>query len=199
MIVARVVGVASLIAVSGCVAAPPAPASAAVTVPAAQATRVVPLRNAGFESAPRASERCPESWGCTMHSDPDSFVFRVEVVKPAEGRQALCIERVRNEPWALATQAVHDMATLRGRKARFSMAVRIDVAEGTGFGPWIVVHGPLGNLAHEEKLLAKSTGWERVAVEFRIGATAQMLEVGATMQGGGRGCFDDARLEILPE
>ena len=192
MIVPRLLGAGCLLAMSACVAAPTAPQAAK-----GKSTVSVALRNAGFENAARTGERCPEFWGCTMHSDPDSFVFRLDALKPAEGKQALCIERVRREPWALATQAVYDMATLRGRKARFSMAVRIERAEGAGLGPWIVVHGPAGNLAHEEKLVAKTAGWERVAVEFQVAPTAQMVEVGATLQGGGRACLDDARLEIL--
>ena len=177
-----------------------APTTRPVAAPAAKSevrneTRTVALKNAGFEAAPRKSERCPEAWGCTMHSNPDSFVFRVETPEGAQGSQALCFERVADEPWALATQGV-PAAALRGASLRFSIAMRIDRAEGAGAGPWAVVHGPTGNLAHEERLLKATHGWERVTIDFTVGAMAQMVEVGATLQGGGRVCIDEARLEV---
>lgn len=159
--------------------------------------REVPLRNAGFENAARSGERCPEHWGCTMHADPDSFRFSLERAAPAEGRQSLCIERVTHEPWSLATQAL-DAAALRGAKLRFSLAVRVDRAAGPGGGPFLIVHGPTGNLAHEERLFARTDGWQRVAVDFTVASQAQMVEVGATLQGDGRVCVDDARLEFIP-
>ena len=177
-----------------------APSRAPGAVPAAKAEarkegRPVALKNAGFENPPRPLDRCPEGWHCTMHSDPDSFVFRIESPEGAAGKQALCVERVTREPWALVTQAL-PAAALKGEKLRFSIALRVDRAEGDGAGAWAVVHGPTGNLAHEERLLKATRGWERVTVEFPVAAAAQMVEVGATLQGGGRICLDDARLEV---
>lgn len=159
------------------------------------AARAIPLKNAGFENAPRSGERCPEHWSCTMHSNPDSFRFSLDRAAPGEGRQSLCIERVANEPWSLATQAI-DATALRGARLRFSLAVRIDRAEGPGGGPFLIVHGPTGNLAHEERLVASTAGWQRIALEFAVAPMAQMVEVGATLQGDGRVCVDDARLEF---
>lgn len=159
--------------------------------------RVVPLKNAGFENAPRSGERCPEHWGCTMHSNPDSYRFSLERAAPAEGKQSLCIERVASEPWSLATQAI-DVTALRGAKLRFSLAVRVERAAGAGGGPFLLLHGPAGNLAHEERLLKKTDGWQRIALDFTVTPSAQMVEVGATLQGDGRVCVDDARLELSP-
>jgi hypothetical protein len=155
----------------------------------------VALKNPGFENAARKSERCPEGWECTMHSNPDSFVFKVESPEGAAGKQALCVERVLPEPWSLVTQSVQG-AALRGARLRFSVALRVERADGAGAGPWAVVHGPSGNLVHEERLLKATQGWERVAVDFPVGTMAQTVEVGATLQGGGRICIDDARLEV---
>jgi hypothetical protein len=132
-----------------------------------------------------------------MHADPDSFRFSLDRAGPAEGRQSLCVERVTHEPWSLVTQAVR-AAALRGARLRFSIAVRVERAEGPGAGPFLVVHGPSGNLAHEQRLLTRTDGWQRVAVDFTVASTAQMVEVGATLQGGGRACVDDARLEFSP-
>lgn len=158
----------------------------------------VPLKNAGFENAPRAGERCAEHWSCTMHADPDSFRFQVVASGATEGRQMLCVERVTPEPWALVTQGLHD-TSLRGKRLRYSAAVRLEGVEGQGAGPWALVHGPMGNLAHVERLEKGDAGWRRLAVEFPVGATAQVVEVGLTLSGGGRACIDDARLEIVPE
>ena len=184
---------------AGCMAAAPAqkPRGELARSGPLEVPRLVPLKNAGFENAPRSGERCPEHWGCTMHADPDSFRFSLDRAAPAEGKQGLCIERVTNEPWSLATQAL-DAAALRGAKLRFSMAVRVDRAEGPGGGPFLIVHGPTGNLGHEERLLARTEGWQRVALDFTVAASAQMIEVGATLQGDGRVCVDDARLEFIP-
>lgn len=184
---------------SACVAAVPAhkPRGEPARSGPLEVPRVVALKNAGFENAPRTGERCPEHWGCTMHSNPDSFRFSLDGAAPAEGKQSLCIERVANEPWSLATQAV-DAAALRGAKLRFSIAVRVDRAAGPGAGPFVVVHGPGGNLAHEERLVARTEGWQRLAVDFTVAPAAQMVEVGATLQGDGRVCVDDARLEFSP-
>lgn len=162
-----------------------------------EVARAVPLKNAGFENASRRGERCAEHWNCTMHADPDSFRFSLDRAAPAEGRQSLCIERVTDEPWSLATQAM-DAVALRGAKLRFSIAVRVDRAEGPGAGPFLIVHGPTGNLAHEERLLTRTDGWQRVGLDFTVAPTAQMVEVGATLQGDGRVCVDDARLEFIP-
>lgn len=174
-------------------AAPQAPAAAKAE--GKKELRLIALRNPGFENAPRKLERCPEGWECTMHSNPESFVFKVETAEGAQGRQALCVERVLPEPWALVTQSIPG-AVHRGAALRFSLALRIDRAEGEGAGPWAVVHGPFGNLAHEERVVKATGGWQRVAVDFSVGATAQTVEVGATLLGGGRICIDDARLEV---
>lgn len=182
-------------AMSACAADAPAPSPAPAKAEAKKELRIVALKNPGFENAPRKLERCPEGWECTMHSNPESFVFRVEAAEGAQGKQALCVERVLPEPWALVTQSI-PAAAQRGATLRFSLSLRIERAEGEGAGPWAVVHGPFGNLAHEERLLKSTAGWQRVAVDFPVGAAAQTVEVGATMQGGGRVCIDEARLEV---
>lgn len=184
---------------AACMAAAPAQKPRGEPAPSGplEVPRVVPLKNAGFENAPRSGERCPEHWGCTMHADPDSFRFSLDRAAPAEGKQSLCIERVTNEPWSLVTQEVQ-AATLRGAKLRFSLAVRIDRAAGPGGGPFLIVHGPTGNLAHEERLLIRTDGWQRIAVDFSVPSAAQTIEIGATLQGDGRVCVDDARFEFSP-
>jgi hypothetical protein len=173
---------------AACVATP----QEAPVQPAAAAG--IPLRNAGFENASTAGERCPEGWSCTMHANPDSFRFVLDPSAPAEGRRSLCIERVTNEPWAVASQSVPATA-LRGRRVRFSIAVRGEGMTGPGGGPWLLLNGPAGMLAHEERIAIRGAAWERQSIEFTVPPQAVALELGATLQGPGRMCIDDARLE----
>ena len=154
----------------------------------------IALRNPGFEAPPRQGERCPEAWACSMHANPDSFRFVLDAASPAQGSGSACIERVTREPWAVISQSV-PAEPWRGRRLRFSIAVRGERLEGPGGGPWVLVNGPMGMLLHEERIAIAGGAWERRAIEFQVPAQAQALEVGATLQGGGRICIDDARLE----
>ena len=176
----------ALLALAGCAAPPPAPE--------AKAPGSIRLRNAGFEAPPRPSERCPAEWSCTMHADPNSFRFALDAGSPAEGSRSLCIERVTAEPWAVISQSVQAQP-LRGRKLRFSIAMRGANLAGPGAGPWVHVNGTWGMLLHEERVAILGPRWERRAIEFTVPADAQALDVGATLLGAGRVCVDDARLE----
>lgn len=163
--------------------------------PAAANPRIVALPNADFEADFPAGSRCPARWACKSHADPDSHRFFLDEAAPAAGRRSLCIERVTKEPWALATLATSDPA-LRGARVRFSIQVRVEGA-AQGGGAWVLVHGPSGNLHHDQRLVQGKRDWERLALEFTVPANAQIVEVGATLEGPGRMCLDDARLEIL--
>jgi hypothetical protein len=174
-------------AVAGCAA--PAPEATASRV------RSVALPNADLEAEPAADARCPPRWGCKSHADPNSHRFYLDESAPAGGKRSLCIERVTAEPWALATVVSSD-AALRGARVRFSIDVRVDASQGAG-GPWILVHGPFGNLHHDQRVAGGSHGWRREVIEFTVAPNALMVEVGATLEGAGRVCLDNARLEIL--
>jgi len=167
-----------------------APAAERAAAPA----EPIPLRNAGFEAPARPGERCPVEWGCTMHADPDSFRFTLDSAQPAEGKQSLCIERVTPEPWAIAAQSVQ-ARPLRGRKLRFSIAIRGERLSGAGAGPWVLVNGAQGLLMNEERPERVGGQWQRRSIEFVMPAQAEFLEVGATLLGAGRACIDDVRLE----
>ena len=189
---------------AGCAASPPARGGPAVadfgtteesTPPAGRAASrfAMPISNPW-----QAGARCADRWNCTMHADPTSFRYELDAAAAAAGRQALCIERVKPEPWALITQAV-DHEPLRGTRLRLSAAVRTPGIDGRGAGPWVLVQGAQGPIGHFEKLVTKTAGWERVAVEFTVAPTAMVVEIGATLEGGGRACLDDFRLEVLQE
>ena len=158
---------------------------------------VIELRNAGFEAAPRPQERCALHWGCTSHNKVDAFRFRLDGINPSKGVRALCIERLHEETWALATQGV-DATRFRGRRMSFSVDVRAEVEDGRGAGPWVRLHGvPANQGGHFERLATRTDGWRRMAVEFTVPAAATQIEVGLLLEGGHRGCIDEARLELL--
>ena len=160
------------------------------------AARPVAIANAGFENAARPGERCPERWDCTMHADPDSFLFVLSASQPGGGRQSLCIERVKQEPWALATQASFD-PSLNGKRLRLTIAVRVEGPPGTRAGPWLYVHGRQGQRLHEERVLPPSEGWQRISVEIDVPNETRAVEFGAILYDGGRACVDDVRLEVV--
>ncbi len=176
--------------------APLLAACAAAPAPAPSAPgRGIALRNPGFESE-RVRERCPWGWDCTAHADPGAYRFRLDDRAPGAGKRSLCIERVKGEPWGSITQGRFD-GSLAGKRVRFSILARVEGA-GEGAGPMAVVHDGSGRLlAHGEKKVRATQGWERLALELAVPAGAVVLEVGAVLEGPGRLCMDDARLEVL--
>jgi hypothetical protein len=150
------------------------------------------VRNPGFEADMAPGRRCAPAWDCTMHNNPEAFRFWLQESGAAAGRRSFCVERVADEPWALVTQGFHTPA-LRGQRLRLSMAVRVEAANGDGAGPWILAQGRPP--ASARKLVRGTRGWERVAIELSVPADATVVEVGATVEGPGKACFDDVRLE----
>ena len=171
----------------------PAPAAPAARA-AATAPPMLEVRNAGFEADMARDKRCAPAWDCTMHNNPQSFRFSLQEGGAAAGRRAFCVERVADEPWALVTQAFQTPA-LRGQRLRLSMAVRVEGASGDGAGPWILAQGRPP--ASARKLVRGTRDWERVEIEFSVPADASVVEVGATVEGPGKACFDDVRVERL--
>ena len=163
----------------------------------APALGTLALRNAGFEAPPRSPNYCADRWDCSVHADPSSFTFTVVSAQAAEGAQAMCVERVGREPWATISQGIHDTGT-RGMTLRLSLSMRLDGVTGEGAGPWVVLQGPGGRtLKHDQKLRKSTQGWERATLEFEVPPTTEILEVGMTLEGPGRACIDDVRLEIV--
>jgi hypothetical protein len=155
-----------------------------------------PLANPGFEEGP-AQRQCPEGWNCLMHADPTSFRFLLDESQPAGGRRSLCIEPVRHEPWAKASQWVID-PRVRGRRVRLSLAVRTEHVAGDGAGALIVLHGDSGQvLGTERRLVSGDNGWRRVSAELVVPPATHDIELGAVLEGSGRACFDDVRLEVI--
>lgn len=194
----RRAGAVVALVLAGCAASAP-PSTSTAPQPAVRATPSAPapiaLRNAGFEEPPRVGERCAPGWSCTAHAHPEAFRFDLGS-DAAEGARALCVERVHPEPWAIVSQNLDALPAWHGRTLRFSVSVRSAGVDGPGAGPWALVHGVHGQLLkHEQKLVARTAGWERHAIEVPVAAGAARLEVGVVIEGGGRVCLDGAHLE----
>lgn len=191
----RLAGAAVAGLLTACAATPPAPpASAVVRSPAATAAAqpAVALRNAGFEEIDPARP-CPLGWDCVMHADPQSYRFYTEQSTARAAGKSVCMERVTHEPWALLRQLVrHEQ--LRGATLRLSMWMRVEGASGPGAGPWVLVEGP--RMVNESALVSGTSPWSPAVLDFTIPADATALVIGATLEGPGKACFDDVRLEI---
>jgi hypothetical protein len=180
-------------------ASPPRTASQplAATEPAAREWAPVALANPGFEDESDAGRSCPVGWDCTMHAGGDSFRFFLDEAAPAQDKRSLCIEPIKQEPWAVASQAQFDMAQMRGVRVRFSAAVRLEAVTGNGAGPFVSAQGASGAVASRaNRLLQGTQRWQRVEVEMDVPPGATLIEFGVSLEGRGRVCFDDARLEI---
>jgi hypothetical protein len=172
------------------------------------ATAPTPLAvlNAGFEADPYHDSNCTADWGCVMHADPRSFRFFIDEKQPASGKRALCIEPITQQPYGKAVQSRHDPAVWGGKLVRVSMLVRLENVTGTGAGVMLAAHDSPGLIArprttyvrYSEKLLNGTAGWQRVETELVIPPETVLIEFGALLQGAGRACFDDVRLEFLP-
>jgi hypothetical protein len=78
---------------------------------------------------------------------------------------------------------------------RFSAAIRVEAVTGTGAGPYVMARG--ASLAHEQRLISGTQGWQRLAVEIDVPAAAPFIEIGVLLEGRGRVCLDDALFEVL--
>ena len=168
--------------------APPAPAAAA-------RAGAIELRNAGFEAEqPAGNTRCAPAWDCTVHGGPESYRFYLEEGAAATGKRSLCVERVGGEPWGLVTQAFQTSA-FRGQRLRLTLSVRLEGVTGDGAGPWMLSQG---GHAHAARLERGTSGWQRMTLELAVPRDSTMVVVGATLEGPGKACFDDVRLETVP-
>ena len=190
-------------AVRQCVAAVLAVAGAAGCASAGNATTVAArgsganlARNGDFEAAPAPARDCPSSWWCSMHSDTGSFRFSLDADAGSNGR-FLRVTRVKDEPWALATQIVSANVPV-GARVKMTVAVGGEGLEGAA-GPAIMLHGVGGRVIdHRQTLLARGPGWRRASAEIEMIPGVLQVEIGLLLEGGGTVGFDDVEVTVLP-
>ncbi len=158
----------------------------------------IALQNSGFEEPTRPGERCAVSWNCTMHNDPHSFRFFHDEGGGTSGARGYCIESVGREPWGRMSQVLgmDKVVPLRGAHMRLSVAMKLDgVTAGTA-GPLFIAQGGSGQLlGNAVNLQPASKGWQRLETEIDVPQGTFLLEMGVLLQGKGKVCFDDVRLE----
>jgi hypothetical protein len=170
-------------------------AACASTAPAPRDAVAFPLVNAGFEEAAPPGD-CPRGWGCVSHADPASFRFFEAPGAPQGGARSLCVEPVKREPWALIIQGRFDQA-LRGRRLRLSLDVKLDGVTGRGAGAVVTAHDGLGaRIGSKERLMTGTHDWQTLVVEFDVPAGTFAVDVGGMLDGRGRLCIDNARVEV---
>jgi hypothetical protein len=177
------------LALAACATAPSGPAP----------LRSIPLVNASFETPPVTAGTCAAGWYCGTHAGSTSHRYRMENANAVAGRAAFCMDRLERENWALLNQMV-PAETLRGARVRLSMSVRADApATAPGAGPFLLAEGVDSNaVMHEQKLVNRTRGWERMAVEAVVPDKAFRLKVGVLFDADGTVCVDDVRLDVLP-
>ena len=155
------------------------------------------MANASFETPPSGAGQCATGWYCGTHAGSTSHRYRMD--SGPVGRAAFCTDRLEKENWALLYQFV-PAESLRGARVRLSVAVRADAeATAPGAGPFLLAEGMDSNaVMHEQRLVNRTRGWERLAVEAVVPEKAWRLKVGALFDADGTACVDDVRLEVLP-
>jgi hypothetical protein len=170
-------------------------AACASPPPAPRVAVAFPLVNAGFEEAAPPGD-CPRGWGCVSHADPSSFRFFEAPGAPQGGARSLCVEPVKREPWALIIQGRFDEA-LRGRRLRLSLDVKLDGVTGHGAGAVVTAHDGFGaRIDSKQRLLTGTHDWQTLVVEFDVPAKTVAVDVGGMLDGRGRLCIDNARVEV---
>jgi hypothetical protein len=172
------------------------PESSTPVAEPSSALRDVALANPGFEDAWIRPD-CPPHWGCLVHSDPAAFRFFSDEAAPASGKASLCVEPKGHEPWGLASNVLLDHG-LGGHRLRFTLRVRVANVTGGGGGVFATVHDGFGHaVAHEQRLVTGTSSWQALSVEFEVPKDMHDVDVGALLEGRGRVCADDAKLEVL--
>jgi hypothetical protein len=164
-------------------------------------TRALPgvaLVNPSFEAPAVTQGGCPSGWYCSTHAGATSHRYRLDLAGAPDGRAAFCADRLEKENWALLNQYVPADA-LRGARVRLSMSMRVDAAAtAPGAGPFLLSEALDASAGlHEQKLVAKTAGWQRLAVEGIVPAKAWRLQVGVLFDADGPACVDDVRLEVV--
>ena len=172
------------------------PETAGPGAQASDALREVALANPGFEDAWIRPD-CAPHWDCIMHSDPHSFRYFNDEAAPASGKASLCIEPKGHEPWGMASNVVVD-STLAGHRLRFTLRVRVTDVAGAGGGLLVTVHDGFGRMvARELRLVTGTSSWQPLSIEFDVPKDMHDVDLSLYLQGAGRVCGDDAKLEVL--
>ncbi|HLX22121.1 MAG TPA: hypothetical protein VKR38_02145 [Usitatibacter sp.] len=192
-----IIAACAAIVVASCASQGPTAGAGAGWQPSPGSTAIA-LQNPGFEEPTRPGEICAVNWNCTMHNDPFSFRFFHDEGGGTSGARGYCIESVGREPWGRMSQVfgMEKAAPLRGAHVKLSVAMKLDAVTSGTAGPLLIAQGGSGQLlGNAVNLQPARNGWQRLETEMDVPAGTFLLEMGILLQGKGKVCFDDVRLE----
>jgi hypothetical protein len=150
------------------------------------------LANGGFETVDGGK---PSVWPEPRRD----YLFTASADKPFAGRHCGHLRRVDkpayDSDYAVVEQHV-DAALFRGKRLRFSGAVRLDAPGEARL--YLIVQA--GNIAVARETMRDrpitARGWHEYSIEVDVSSKATDLYVGGALMSGGGVCFDELRLEV---
>ena len=165
-----------------------------------------PVVNPGFEQgAPGAP---PTGWMGSISAAPAaggaSTAFRALIDRdsPREGRSSARLEHVDAagaEGFGVISQAL-DATSYRGRRVRFTAAVRAEALSAAQVGLWLRVDREAGRMGFFDNMRDRpitSAAWADYTIEGDVASDAERIVLGLLLAGEGRAWIDDVRVEDL--
>ena len=178
------------------------PATPSAAAPAAKATKL-PLVNPGFESTKPGRDGAPEGWMASQHTGEVSYDFALDSGVKKTGTQSLRITNIGPEPFGIVSQTLPATA-LGGRTVRLSAWVKAEkIPEGgRRNGATMLIIAKRGSQVVASEAMRKreiqgTSDWTKRSIELAVPARSTELEVGISLQGGGKVWVDDYELEVL--
>ncbi|MES1210827.1 MAG: hypothetical protein ABUL63_00705, partial [Acidobacteriota bacterium] len=169
--------------------------------PASAEPQAIPLVNPGFEDG-TLGQPAP-GWSAPPTMVEGGYSFRTAGEKPESGKKCLAISRSgpKKNPQAFGASAqTIDAALYRGKRIRFTAAVRIEGGAHDVAQLWMRVDRPDGAMGFFDNMGDRpvtSPTWQKVQISGPVAADAQSIKVGFLLSEGGRAWFDSATLEVL--
>ncbi|MEA3016842.1 MAG: hypothetical protein QOI38_1564 [Sphingomonadales bacterium] len=180
-----------------------AAAAALLTSPLPAQTRSITVPNPGFEDgAPGAP---PPGWRGNMRAVPGApYHALIDPAGPRTGNASVRIESVAGAtadgpPFASLSSGI-DATPYRGRRLRFTAAVRAGTPPAEAIGLWFRVdrggerRGFFDNMADRP---IRSPVWADYAIEGDVAPDATVIHFGILLSGSGQAWLDDVRLEDI--
>jgi C-terminal processing protease CtpA/Prc len=163
--------------------------------------QAIPLVNPGFEDG-TLGQPAP-GWSAPQAILDAGYSIRTAEEEPESGKKCLQIARAgaKKNPQAFGASAqTIDAAPYRGKRLRFTAAVRVEGGSHDTAQLWMRVDRPGGAIGFFDNMgdrpVASAT-WQKVRITGPVSADAQSIRVGFLLPEEGRAWFDSATLEVL--
>lgn len=179
---------------AGCGGRTDAPAGADGTgaAPIATAEGPVAVGNGDFEGGSL------EPWTTMVHADPTALTVDVAADAARQGDAGVRLSATGSEPWGGVAQTIA-AAPLHGRQVELSAWVRGDALTGSPALLAVFQGGPWTQPVDLDiEGLGADFDWQRISTRFEVPATAEALQFGVLIKGGGVLRVDDVELTPVP-